>query len=163
SPSSLVIFSYKPGPITLTEAGVPGLQGNVFRMYVEETATGGIGSIQTGFAIANLNAAATNATLQLFNLDGTSAAPSTSVALPGNGQVATFLDQVFPGLSLPFKGVLRISGGTPAGFSVVGLRTRTNERGSVDGYLITTTPPTNEGTAPSPTDLFFPHLVNGGI
>src|SRR5262249_10611320 len=69
TPSSLVIFSYKPGPITLTEAGVPGLQGNAFRMYVEETATGGIGSIQTGFAIANLGATDTTATLELFKLD----------------------------------------------------------------------------------------------
>jgi hypothetical protein len=128
-------------------------------MYVEETATGGVGSIQTGFAIANLDRAATTATLELSNLDGTPAAQPAAVPLPGNGQVAMFLDQVFANLSLPFQGVLRVSGGTPAGFSVVGLRTRTNERGD---FLITTTPPTNENDPPSSTELLFPHLANGG-
>jgi len=159
APSSLVVFSYKPAGITLTEAGAPGIQGNAFRMYVEETATGGVGSIQTGFAIANLDPGATTATLELSNLDGTPAAQTASVPIPGNGQVAMFLDQVFANLSLPFQGVLRISGGAPSGFSVVGLRTRTNERGD---FLITTTPPTNENESPSPTELLFPHLANGG-
>jgi hypothetical protein len=159
APSSLVIFSYKPAGITLTEAGAPAIQGSAFRMYVEETATGGVGSIQTGFAIANLDPGATTATLELSNLDGTPAAKPASVPLPGNGQVAMFLDQVFANLSFPFQGVLRISGGTPAGFSVVGLRTRTNERGD---FLITTTPPTNESNPGSPTELLFPHLANGG-
>ena len=70
-----------------------------------------------------------------------------------------FLDQVFPSLSFPFQGLLRISGGTSAGFSVVGLRTRTNERGD---FLITTIPPANENNSASPMELFFPHLVNGG-
>jgi hypothetical protein len=159
APSSLVIFSYKPAGITLTEAGAPSTKGNAFRMYAEETATGGVGSIQTGFAIANLDPGATTATLELSNLDGTPAAQPASMPLPGNGQVALFLDQVFANLSFPFQGVLRISGGTPAGFSVVGLRTRTNERGD---FLITTTPPTNENDSPSSTELLFPHLANGG-
>src|SRR5262249_15190875 len=44
SPSSLVIFSFKPGPFTVSEAGVPGIQASAFRMYGEETALGGVGA-----------------------------------------------------------------------------------------------------------------------
>jgi len=159
SPSSLVVFSYKPGAITVSEAGVPGIQGSAFRMYAEETALGGIGAIQTGFAIANLDGAQTTVTLELTGLDGASAAPSASVPVPANGQVAKFLHEVFPGLAFPFRGILRISGGAAAGLSVVGLRGRYNERGD---FLITTTPPSNENTAASSVELLFPHLVNGG-
>ena len=158
TPSSLVIFSYKPAGITVTEAGVPGIQAAAFRMYVEETATGGIGAIQSGLAIANLDAASTTVTLELTGLDGTSAGQGT-VAIPGNGQVANFLNEVFPGLSFPFKGILRVSGGAAAGLSVVGLRTRTNERGD---FMITTTPPTDENNSRSPTELLFPDVANGG-
>ena len=158
APSSLVIFSYKPAGITVTEAGVPGIQAAAFRMYVEETATGGIGAIQSGLAIANLDAASTTVALELTGLDGTLAGQGT-VAIPGNGQVANFLNEVFPGLSFPFKGILRVSGGAAAGLSVVGLRTRTNERGD---FMITTTPPTDENNSRSPTELLFPDVANGG-
>ena len=40
-----------------------------------------------------------------------------------------------------------------------GLRRRVNESGS---FLITTTPPSNEATLPSSSELVFPHVVNGG-
>jgi hypothetical protein len=158
APSSLAIFSYNPAGITVSEAGVPGIQAAAFRMYVEETATGGIGAIQSGLAIANLDATPTTVTLELTGLDGTSAGQST-VAIPGNGQVANFLHEVFSGLSFPFRGILRISGGAAAGLSVVGLRTRTNERGD---FLITTTPPTNENNSRPQTELLFPDVANGG-
>jgi hypothetical protein len=157
APSSLVVFSYKPGQFTLSEAGVPGIQGTAFRMYAEETATGGIGAIQTGLAIANLAAAAVTVNLELTRLDGT-ASLSTTRAVPGNGQVVGFLHDFFPALTFPFQGLLRISGGT-AGLSAVGLRSRYNERGD---FLITTTPPSNENASSSSAELLFPHLVNGG-
>lgn len=159
APSSLVVFSYKPAGITVSEAGVPGIQGSAFRMYAEETATGGIGAIQTGLAIANLDSSAATVNLELTDLTGASTGQVGTVTVPGNGQVAKFLHELFPGLSFPFKGVLRITGGGAAGLSVVGLRGRYNERGD---FLITTTPPTNEATAASAAELLFPHLVNGG-
>jgi hypothetical protein len=80
------------------------------------------------------------------------------VTIPGNGQVAKFLNEVFPGLPFPFKGILRV-GGAATGLSVVGLRTRTNERGD---FMITTTPPTDENNLRSPTELLFPNVANGG-
>jgi hypothetical protein len=157
SPSSLIVFSFKPASITVSEAGVPGIQGSAFRMYAETTATGGVGAIQTGFAIANTGATPATVNLELTNLDGSSLGQSAALTVPGNGQAATFLDQQFPGLPLPFKGILRISSASV--LSVVGLRGRYNERGD---FLITTTPPNNEATAPVATEMLFPHLANGG-
>lgn len=127
-------------------------------MYVEETTSvGTFPAIQSGFAIANLSATAVTVNLDLTRLDG-SAAGSTTVRIPGNGQIAKMLHDVFPNIAFPIQGVLRISGGGTGGLSAVGLRLRYNERGDV---LTTTTPPTNENTAPTNTELFFPHLVDG--
>jgi len=159
APSSLVVFSYKPAGITVSEAGVPGIQGLAFRMYAEETALGGIGAIQTGIAIANAGASAATVTLELTNLDGAAVGAAATVTVAGNGQTAGFLHDFFPGISLPFKGLLRISTASPAGLSVVGLRGRYNERSD---FLITTTPPNNETNPASAAELLFPHLVNGG-
>jgi hypothetical protein len=159
TPSSLVVFSFKPAGITVSEAGVPGIQSTSFRMYAEETATGGIGAIQTGLAIANIGSSTANVTLELTNLDGSANGQSATVSVPGNGQVAKFLHELFPGLVFPFKGILRINTGAAPGLSVVGLRSRYNERGD---FLITTTPPTDENGSASGSELLFPHLVNGG-
>jgi hypothetical protein len=159
APSALVVFSFRPAGVTVTEAGVPGTQGSAFRMYAEENGLGGIGTIQTGFAVANLDAAPAVVTLELTRLDGTPTGQTAALEVPGNGQQAKFLREVFPGLPLPFQGVLRISSGGAAGVSVVGLRGRYNERGE---FLITTTPPSNEGAVPTSAELLFPHVVNGG-
>jgi hypothetical protein len=157
APSSLVVFSFKPAGVTVSEAGVPGIQGSAFRMYAEETAAGGIGAIQTGLAIANLTSSEAAVTLELSHLDGSSTGQTASVAVPGNGQTARFLHELFPGLAFPFSGILRISSGSA--LSVVGLRGRYNERGD---FLITTTPPSNEAAIASGAESLFPHLVNGG-
>jgi len=60
----------------------------------------------------------------------------------------------FQNLSLPIQGMLRIT--SASSIAVVGLRSRTNERGD---FLITTTPPVPENTAPTP-ELFFPHFAD---
>jgi len=160
APSSLVVFSYKPAGITVSEAGVPGILGSAFRMYVETTAGGAsVGTIQSGVAIANTASTAATVMLELTGLDGASAASPIPITVPGNGQIARFVHELFPTLALPFKGVLRISGGASSGMSITGLRARYNERGD---FLITTTPPSNESSAPTSAELLFPHLVNGG-
>jgi hypothetical protein len=156
APSSLVVFTFKPGAFTVSEAGVAGVPANASRMYVEVSGSGTApGTVQTGLAITNISATAATINLELFRLDGSSTGLSTPINLPGNGQVARFVHELFPGLALPFQGVIRISGG---GVSVVGLRGRYNERGD---FLITTTPASDEGAAPINTELLFPHLVNG--
>ena len=158
SPSSLVVFSFKQSGVTVSEAGAPAIQSSAFRMYAETTSKDAVvGAIQTGFAIANVGATPATATLEFTGLDGSSTGQTASVDVPANGQVASFLHEKFPNLPLPFKGVMRIT--SSAGLSVVGLRGRYNERGN---FLITTTPPNNEGNPASAAELLFPHLVNGG-
>jgi len=160
SPSAVVVFSFKPAGITVSEAGVPGNQGTSFRGYAEETAIGGVGAIQSGLAIANTSGNPADVTLTLTNLDGSAAQGQSTAQLtiPANGQMPGFLHDFFPGLTLPFKGVVRITTTSASGISVVGLRGRYNQRGD---FLITTTPPTNEAGPPSSAEQLFPHLING--
>jgi hypothetical protein len=161
APVPLVVFTYKPGLYTLSEAGVPAAQGSAFRMYVQASGAGGApGSIETGFAVANTSSASGTLTMELTNLDGTTAGlpPAVTRPLPGSGQIVGFLSSFFSNLPNPFRGVLRIST-TTSGISVVGIRSRYNENG---GYLMTTTPPTNEAAPPTSAEMLFPHIVNGG-
>jgi hypothetical protein len=155
SPTPLVIFGYKPGPFTLSEAGVPVTMGTAFRMYVEATPAP---VILSGVAIANTTNTASTVTLQLMTLSGMPVGASSTRTVPASGQVVGYLSDFFPNLPQPFQGVLRVSTSS-ATVSVVALRQRYNERGD---YLITTTPPTLETATPTPTARSFPHFVNGG-
>ncbi len=157
-PSGSLIFSRSAGGVRVTEAGVPAVAAyTAFRAYVESSSDG---KIESGIAIANTTASTIEVKLELTNLDGSAAARST-ISLPPNGQLATFLDQIpgFEGLRLPFQGTIRILSTGPV--SVIGLRGRYNER---NDFLITTTPPVSE-TAPAgvaANERFFAHFVTGG-
>jgi hypothetical protein len=156
-PSSLAIFSFEHGDVTVSEASVAALPtANAFRMYIESAGTfGRKGSIQTGFTIANPAETPVTARLDVMNLNGTPSGLSTSVEIPAGGHMATFANELFPELSAGFRGILRISAPFPVG--VAGLRGRYNERGDL---LMTTTPPYDETSAPlSETD--FPHFASG--
>jgi len=159
------VFSFKEAGVTVSEAGVPAMStGSTFRLYVEASgffSASAVGSIQTGVAIANASPNPATVTFELNTLDGVSTGLTGSLTIPGNGQVARFIGEI-PGLTalpLPLQGVLRVSSSTSAGISVVGLRGRYNERGD---FLITTTPPSNEAVAASTTELFYPHIADGG-
>ena len=78
--------------------------------------------------------------------------------MPPSGHIATFVDELFPTLTTPFQGVLRITS-TTTNVAVVGLRARTNGRGD---FLITTTPPTDEAGVTTNDELLFPHLADTG-
>jgi hypothetical protein len=154
SPTPLVVFGYKPGAFTFSEAGVPVTMGTAFRMYVEAS---GAPVILSGVAIANTTTTPATVTLELMTLSGAPVGVSASRTIPASGQIAGYLNDFFPSLPLPFQGVLRVS--TPSGgVSVVALRQRYNERGD---YLITTTPPTLETRTPTTAARSFPHFVNG--
>ena len=154
-PTPLVIFGYKPGAFTLSEAGVPVITGTAFRMYVEASAAP---VILSGVAASNNTNAPVTATLQLLTLAGASVGTSTTRTIPANGQIVGYLSDFFPNLPQPFKGLLRLSVSSGA-VSVVALRQRYNERGD---YLITTTPPSLETASPGTAVRSFPHIVNGG-
>jgi hypothetical protein len=153
TPSGLGIFSFRKAGITVAQAGVPARPiGSGFRLYVEN------GAAQTGFAIANSSSNTVTVTFELTALDGTPTGLTGSTAIPGNGQVAMFLNEIagFGNLPRPFQGILRIQA---AGISVVGLRGRTNQRGD---FLITTTSPVDEASPPASAEMYFAHLVAGG-
>jgi hypothetical protein len=158
TPAGLLIFSYVNGGITVSEASVPASpMGTAFRMYAKATSvTGGPGSIQTGFAIANPDAAAVTVNFELTTLGGASTGMTSSVTVPANGQIAKFLNEIFPTVG-EFEGILRISSTGP--IAATGLRGRYNER--LD-FLITTTAPVSESAPPFSGDLLFPHLADSG-
>jgi hypothetical protein len=157
----MLIFSFKPGGgVTAADAGVPSVQGAAFRMYYELSGSGA-GGVQSAVAVANLAPTPTSVSFAIYDLDGIFVAPGNPQNLPGNGHIAKAMDELFPLMTLPQRGILEITGGTPPGMSVVGIRSRYNEAGK---YLFTTTPATNEAslTPPTAAPLYFPRLVNGG-
>jgi len=159
-PTPLVIFSYKPATITVSEAGVPVTMGTTFRMFAQLSSSP---QILSGIAIANATATQGTVTLSLTSLDGlTTLGTSAPQVLPASGQIVGFLDQLIPSVAgQTVQGILRITT-TVSSISVVGLRARYNERQPTADFLITTTPPTLETGAPSTAERLFPHLANGG-
>jgi len=160
APVSQAVFTFTNGNTVVTESGVAGVTGIGMQMYAEATGVPfTVGSVQTGIAIANPSDKAVTVILDLRKLSGTSAGVTAStISIPANGRVSRFLYELFPTLSTPFQGVIRIIADTPV--SAIGLRTRTNER---NDFLITTTAPAPLATTSTTAgSLVFPHLVDGG-
>jgi hypothetical protein len=166
APVPLVVFSYRPAAITVTEAGVPARSSTSLRAYVESSgASGQAGNIQTGIAVTNNGSTTANVTFELFNLDGSSAGLTpVTIPLAPFGHVGRFLTEIFQNQIVPnpFKGIVRISTNSSSGISVVGLRGRYNERQPNPEFLITTTPPSIESSPRNANELFFPQLANAG-
>ena len=155
-PAGVVIFSYKPAGVVITEAAVgASAPSSAFRLYVEKDDT-----IRTGFAIANPGSAVAQVTYELTDLNGAAVGSALTRPMGPNSQVSIFIDELsgFENLPMPFRGVLRIST-TGAGISVVGLRGRYNERGE---FLISTAQPVDENSSSISSELFFPHFVQSG-
>ena len=160
SPAGLSVISFKVGSTTTVEAGVPAAEtGQAFRVYAETSGTDP--SIQTGIALVNPADSSVSVLYELLELDGTSTGLTGAVSVAGNGQTAQFLDQIagLESLTTPFQGVLRVSTTAGTGIAVVGLRIRYNARGE---FLITTTTPVDESAAEVSSQLYFPHLADGG-
>ena len=160
TPSGLVIFSYKNGGFTVSEAGVPSVQpARAVRLYAEASTQ--VSSILTGVAIANPASTPIAVNLDLTSLAGGTTIFSGFATIPGNGQIAKFLNEIqgLESLPRPFKGVLRVSTSSPTGVAVMGLRSRVNERGD---FLITTTPPADENLPPATAEAVFPHFADNG-
>lgn len=163
APVGLVVFSYRPGNITISEVGVTTVAPNTaFLLYAEARGStfGQPNTIQPGIALANTSANAITATVELRNMQGVVLGQS-NVVVPANGQNASFLSEIpgfggFTGPAPPYEGRLRISEPTGS-LTMIGLLGRYNERGE---FLMTTTPPVPE-TSPAVAELVFPHFVNG--
>ena len=152
APAAIGVYTYRSAGITVSQTGVSPVRGSTLDVYAENA-----GGAQSGIAIANISSSATTATLQLTRSDGTTIG-SASLQIPGQGQIAKFIGELFPTVPTPFQGILRITSGS-SDLSVVGLRLRTNERGET---LITATPAANEDAPRSSDSVYFPHLADGG-
>ena len=160
APSGVSIFTFQKDGTTVSEAGVPAsTSGTAFRLYIEASGTPGQPhSVRSGIALTNTSGAPTTVSLELTDLDGTATGSTESLTIPASGHVARFIDEFFPGLPTPFAGILRIASSVPD-IAAVGLRLAINQR---DDILVTTTPPVDENTTPTASDLFFPHFVDSG-
>jgi hypothetical protein len=156
-PSAVSIFSFRTNGITVSEGSAAGdREATAFRIYVESVGRPpATGSTQTSLAIANPAALSVALTLELSRLDGSRWGGPVSLVIPPGGQIARFINELFPGLPASFQGILRVVSTFPV--RLVGLRGRYNERGD---FLITTTPPWDESIA-NTAEVVFPHVVNG--
>jgi len=159
APVAFNVFSYKPGPVTVSEAGIVPVSGSALRIYVALSGkTPDPGAIDSGVAIANPSASAVTLTLELFQANGLSTGLVGTLKIPAFGQTAKFLSELFPSLTPPFEGIVRVTAGS-VGISAIGLRGRYNERSE---FLFTTTPPANENNSASAAEFDFAHIVAGG-
>ena len=165
-PSGVSVFAFERGGVTVSEAGVPASDpGAAFRVYVETSgAPGQPRAVRSGIALTNTSETAAAVSLELTALDGTATGSTASIPVPASGQIVRFIDELFPELTRPFSGILRIASTPRTPFhsrgedmAVVGLRQTTNERGEI---VVTTIPPSREDSATTASGLFFPHLVD---
>ena len=165
-PSGVSVFAYERGGVTVSEAGVPASDpGAAFRVYVETSgAPGQPGAVRSGIALTNTSETAAAVTLEMTALDGTATGSTAFIPVPASGQIVRFIDELFPELTRPFSGILRIASTPRTPFhsrgedmAVVGLRQSTNGRGEI---VVTTIPPSREDSATTASSLFFPHLVD---
>ena len=135
--------------------------GSAFRVFVESTGDfdhGEAGSMRTGLAIANTSPQATTVVVEVKNLDGNTGLIGT-LSIPGNGQKSLFVNQIsgIQTLLTPFRGMLELTSFAP--ITIVGIRARYNER---NDFLISTTPPGDEGVPPPASGLYFPQFADAG-
>jgi hypothetical protein len=162
SPDFFTIYTFRRAGVTVSMASAPMVQpAQMFRLYVE-AAVDAAGLIETGVVVHNTSANAATVSFELTDLNGTSVGQPVVVNIPRLGQISKFLREIpgFGSVSLPFRGVLRVSTNNADGISVLGIRGHYNQRGD---FLITTVLPFDEtqSTQP-PAQLAFPHVADGG-
>jgi hypothetical protein len=159
APSASAVFSFSRNGITVSRAAIQTRPAAAaFRTYVEVNSSMAMaGTIQSGIAIANNSATSATVNFELTSLNGFNTGVTANLVVPASGHVSKFVHELFPTLSLPFKGILRMSSSNLV--VIVSLRMRYNERGD---FLITTTPATNEAAPSTTTEIMFPQIVDRG-
>jgi hypothetical protein len=162
APGLFAIYSFKPAGVTVSTASAPMVESErAFRLYVEESGDYR-GQLQTGIVIHNASALPSSVLLQLTDLNGNAIGFSSTVTIPGFGQISKFFREIpeFAAMPFPFRGVLRFRTDTSEGITVQGIRGRYNERSD---FLITSILPSaesEEATEPV-SQLAFPHVAEG--
>ena len=152
-PSGDVIFSFRQNGIVVTEAAVPATRlASVFRQYV--------GSVRTGFAIANPASSAIQLSFDLTDVNGNLVGSTVTRTIGASAQMSLFIDEL-SGFQLPsgFTGVLRVSTAAAPGFAMIGLRGQYNTRGD---FLISTAQSIDDAASASVSEKYFPHFVQSG-
>ena len=154
-PSGDVIFSFRQNGVVVTEAAAPATRfASVFRQYV--------GSVRTGFAIANPASSAIQLSFDLTDLNGNTVGSTVTRTIGANMQMSLFIDELsgFQNLPAGFTGVMRVSTTAASGFCMIGLRGQYNTRGD---FLISTAQSIDETPNPAPpSERLFPHFVQSG-
>jgi hypothetical protein len=148
------VFGYNPINVLVTESGIPGTSTTTHaRIYVDLS-----GNHNTGLAIANINDAAANFTINAFETNGVTAAGTSNgpLSLAAYGHDAKFADQFIEGLPAGFTGILDVSSTTP--FAALTVRSLYNENSD---YLMTTFPVADMNQA-APSPIVFPQIADGG-
>jgi hypothetical protein len=152
TPSAFALSISKPSTITVTEAVIPASSSSLAsRVYVENS-----NNVLGGILVANPSPSQANANFSLTSLSGSVLGTASNVPIPGNGQLAKFVTDLFPGLPGSVQGILRVFTSSVAGLVTEGIRYRINERGD---YLIAGVPAFPENVS---GDTVLPHLVAGG-
>ena len=159
APAASAVFSFSQNGVTVTRAAVQSqLPGVAFRTYVEVNSAGGVpGAIQTGIAISNNSATPATVNFELTALTGANTGLTATVVVPASGHISKFVHELFPGLNLPFRGILRVS--SASSIVTVNLRMRYNERGD---FMVTTIPVTNEASPSTTAEVIFPQIADQG-
>jgi len=159
APVAVGIFSFRSRGITVSQASVLAEPaGSAFRMYVERSGdVAQPGSVRSAVAMANPTLFNVAVNLMLTEMDGSLVGQPLTLTIPARGQIAAFLDELFPSSLKNFRGFLEVT--ADSAIDLVSLRTRYNERGD---FLITTTPPRNEGESLTDSEILLPHVVSGG-
>lgn len=156
TPVGAGILSYAPGPLLLTETGVPSATLTTHaRINIDQS-----NGHDTGIALSNaltLNSTL-HVTLSAFQADGVTPAGNgwTSLDLNLSGHAAKFVGEFIAGLPANFVGVLDISASQP--FVALTLRSLRNARGD---FLLTTFP-IADLNQPSPSPMIFAQVADGG-
>jgi hypothetical protein len=151
TPVPFVVFSFALNGVTVTEAGVPATEGTGFHAYTELSAASG-DTLNSGVAIANTTDQTANVSLILLNVNGSQ---NKNLTLAPHAQVSEFLSELFPAMTPPAAGLLRIF--SSSNLSVTALRGTYNAR---QEFIISTLTPLIDGT-PLPPAMYLPQLVTG--
>jgi hypothetical protein len=161
SPVGLVMFSYKPGGILLSEASVPVVRASSrLRLHMESAgAFGQVDSIETGLTIDNTSRSSASVQLIVTGMDGVDTGLTASLNIPGGGQVAKLTRALFPNLPSTFRGIVRVT--SSAAVTMSGMRMHYNERGDL---LAAAMPVWDDEIPPGRSDVYFPHVaIEGGF
>jgi hypothetical protein len=159
APFGLATLTYKPGSVLLSQASVAAVRAtSKARVHIESIGVfGQTGSIETGLTIENTSRSPATVSLTVSAMNGVDTTVTTSLSIPGGGQVAKLARELLPNLPANFRGIVRVTSSTPV--TIQGLRMHYNERGDV---LAAVMPLSDDEIPATRSDVYFPHVATLG-